>query len=622
MSLDRRGFMAGLGAGALAGATRSSGQVLRRPNILWISCEDISPHLGCYGDALARTPNLDRLATEGVRYTHAYTNAGVCAPSRSGIMSCCWPPSLGSNNMRCRALLPDFVQGFPTLLREAGYYTTNNVKTDYNFPVPKGAWDESSNKAHWKNRPEGQPFFAVFNYTVCHESGPRLRGEAYAKRSAALPAEHRRSPDEFDNLPPIYADTPESKLDWAQLYELITIMDGQAGARLKEIDEAGLADETIVIWWSDHGDGLPRAKRWLYETGTHVPMIARIPEAFRVNGQGEPGTVDDRMIAMLDLGPTTLNLAGVKVPEFMAGQPFLGPALPPAREYIYGARDRMDERYDLIRMVRDKQFRYLRNWEPWKPYDQWISYAEQGNILKELRRLHEAGQLNADQERLFAAHKPIEELYDAEADPFELHNLAGDPKHADTLARLRAELERWMLDIRDTGLLTEPELVARAPQAGSGWAILHEAGGEVLLQRLMTVADLAARGPEALPKLVEALDDPDAAVRYWAVTGIANQGRDAGQFRFAISQAATDEAPVVRIAAARAMVAMGDVASALAVIEPVLAANSEPVRLHAMLLLDDLGGAAAPLADTIREAAGRKPVDYPARVAQKIVAAL
>jgi len=617
--MDRRDFVARMSAATLAaGAGRATAQA-RRPNILWISCEDISPHLGCYADRLARTPNLDKLATEGVRYTHAYTNAGVCAPSRSGMMSCCWPPSLGSNNMRCRATLPPFVEGYPTLLREAGYYCTNNSKTDYNFPVPKGAWDESSGQAHWKNRAAGQPFFAVFNDTVCHESGPRLRGEAYQKRVARLKPDQRRDPAEFDNLPPIYANTPESMLDWKQLYELITAMDIRAGQLLKEIDDAGLADETIVFFWSDHGNGLPRAKRWLYETGTHVPLIVRIPEALRVDGQGVPGAVDDRMLAMLDLGPTVLNLAGVAVPEFMAGQPFLGPNLKPAREYIFGARDRMDERYDLIRAVRDKQYRYIRNYEPWKPYDQRINYAEQGNILKELRRLHEAGQLNADQERFFAAHKPIEELYDAEADPFELHNLADDPKHQATLNRLRGVLSAWMLDIRDTGLLTEPELMARTKQAGSGWDILHNPEGEELLKRLMVAADLAARGPAALPKLLPSLKDADAAVRYWAVTGIANLGRDAANFRKEIDHATGDEAAVVRIAAARALVAAGDVPAALAILGRELKDGAEAVRLHAILLLEDLGETARPMLDTVREHAGRKPVDYAVRAAQQVL---
>jgi len=557
-----------------------------------------------------------------VRYTGAYTNAGVCAPSRSGIMSGCWPPSLGSNNMRCRATLPPFVQGFPTLLREAGYYCTNNSKTDYNFPVPKAAWDESSGRAHWRNRAPGQPFFAVFNDTVCHESGPRLRGAAYQQRAARLKPADRRDPAEFDNLPPIYADTPESRRDWAQLYELITAMDIRAGQLLKELDDAGLADSTIVFFWSDHGDGFPRAKRWLYETGTHVPLIVRIPEALRLDGQAVPGSVDGRLLAMLDLGPTVLNLAGIDVPEFMAGQPFLGPDLPPAREYVFGARDRMDERYDLIRAVRDKRFRYLRNWEPWKPYDQTIGYAEQGNILKELRRLHQAGQLNADQSRFFAAQKPVEELYDVDADPFELRNLADDPAHQGTLARLRGVLEAWMLDIRDTGLLTEPELMARTRQAGSGWEILHNPAGEQLLKRLMLAADLAARGPSAVAKLLPSLRDPDPAVRYWALIGLANLGRDAANFRKELDRATGDEAAVVRLAAARALVSAADVPAALGILERELNNGAEAVRLHAMLLLEDLGEAARPLLATIREQAAKQPVDYAVRAAQQVLANL
>ncbi|MHC5058364.1 MAG: sulfatase family protein, partial [Planctomycetota bacterium] len=318
----------------------------KRPNILWISCEDISPHLGCYGDRFAKTPNLDQLASEGIRYTRAYTVAGVCAPSRSGIITGMYPSTLGSQHMRCKATLPDFVRGFPEYLRKAGYYTTNCSKTDYNAKIPSGLWDESSRKAHWKKRPKGKPFFAVFNHTGTHESTMR----ALTPPRGLKPGE-KQDPAALD-LPPHYPDTPNSRQNLARAYETTTVLDHLVAGWLKELDDAGLADDTIVFFWSDHGDGLPRGKRWLYETGTHVPLIVRIPEKFRAAGQGVPGTVDERLVNFIDLGPTVLNRAGVDVPKHMQGRAFLGADLPPAHEYIFGARCRIDERYDIIRTAR------------------------------------------------------------------------------------------------------------------------------------------------------------------------------------------------------------------------------------------------------------------------------
>jgi len=218
-----------------------------RPNILWISCEDISPQLGCYGDPHARTPVLDALASRGVRYTNAYTVAGVCAPSRSGIITGMYPSALGTGYMRCRAQLPPFVKCFSEYLREAGYYCTNNAKTDYQFVHPPSAWDDCSRTGHWRNRAPGQPFFSVFNLEITHESQYRTRGEEYAEKSARLKPADRQDPDALTTLPPYFADAPETRRDWAQYYELITVMDYRAGDLLAQLEEEGLADDTIVF---------------------------------------------------------------------------------------------------------------------------------------------------------------------------------------------------------------------------------------------------------------------------------------------------------------------------------------------------------------------------------------
>jgi arylsulfatase A-like enzyme len=604
MGVTRRDALKTVGAGLIAGALgswdRLSAQEVDRvrPNILWISCEDISPHLGCYGDPSARTPTLDQLAREGVRYTRAFTVAGVCAPSRSGIITAMYPSSLGSQFMRCQVKLPDHVKCFTEYLRPAGYYCSNNSKTDYNFKHPPSAWDESSNQAHWRKRAQGQPFFSVFNSTVTHESQYRPRGDEYAKKIARLKPEDRQDPARL-SLPPYYPDTPEARQDWAQYYELITVMDYRAGDVLRQLEEDGLADDTIVFYWSDHGVGLPRAKRWLYDSGTHVPLIVRIPEKLRVAGQAEPESVDDRLICLIDLGPTVLNLAGVPVPEHMQGQPFLGPSLPPERRYIFGVRDRIDEREDMVRTARDRRFRYVRNLKPHFPYFTHVSYAESTPTMKDLRRLHAAGKLSPAAEQFMAGHRPTEELYDTESDPHEVHNLAGLPAHEGRLERLREALLDWMAETKDTGVLPEAELADREKQYGSRYAILRQPQSEDLVQRAVAVIELGDRGPEAALALIEKLADPEPVIRYWAATALGNVAKGNAAAIESLTRALEDDAASVRIAAARGLCSMGRDREALPVLIAELKNANEYVRLAAVTVLDDLGERARPALDAI-----------------------
>jgi len=592
-----------------------------RPNFLWISCEDTGPHLGCYGDPHARTPTLDRLAAEGVRFTRAFTVAGVCAPSRSGIITGLYPTTLGSQHMRCRATLPDGVKCFPEVLREAGYYCTNNSKTDYNFPVPKGAWDASSGEAHWRGRKAGQPFFAVFNFTTTHEGQIRASASAHAKNTSRLTADQRQDPARLTTLPPFLPDTPAARRDWAQYYECVTAMDYQAADVLKQLAEDGLLENTIVFFWGDHGVGLPRCKRWLYDSGTHVPLLVRLPEKFRSPGQGAPGSVCEDLVSMLDLGPTLLNLAGLKVPPIMQGRPVLGPGLPPPREYVFGARDRMDERYDVIRAVRDRRYRYVRNYEPFKPYYQYMNTPEGGPTMQELRRLGAAGGLSPAAALFLAPSKPAEELYDLQADPHEICNLAASPDHRAVLDRLRAVHEQWMLQTRDLGLIPEPDMEERAVRLGSEYAILRQDGGEALLARLREVAALAAGAPGALPRLVETLADADPAVRYWAAIGLGNLGEAAAPAADRLAAVLQDASAVVRVAAARALARLGREADGAAALARELAGPAEWVRLHAALALDELGPKARP-AEAALEAALKDANKYVARVANHALNAL
>ena len=592
-----------------------------RPNILWLSAEDINAHFGCYGDPNAITPNLDQLAREGVRYTNAYTAAGVCAPCRSTIITGMYQTSIGTMHMRSSAVLPDSIKPFPIYLKNSGYYCTNNSKTDYQFKTPKETWDESSGKAHWKKRKESnKPFFAVFNFTGCHESG--IAGDAkYKSVTKGLSPGERQDPAKLKTLPPYYPDTPRVREDWKRNYELITAMDAWVGNHITALKEAGEYENTIIVYWSDHGVGLPRAKRWLYDSGTRIPLIVRIPEKFRTSGQGKPGTVDEQLISSLDFGNTALNLAGLPAPPLTQGRAFLGENLSPQRDYIFGARDRMDERYDIIRSVRDKRYRYIRNYEPLKPYFQYMNTPEKGATMKELRRVAKTGKMPAAMKLFMADRKPVEEFYDLQNDPHEINNLATDPKYKEQLEKLRKVHKRWIKETRDLGLIPEPEMVLREKQAGSRYDILAKTDDKTLPERLGRMAALASEGTQALPELLKGLQDKDAAVRYWAATGIGNIGRLSDEAtRACLNILEKETSTVVRIAAGRALLRMKtEEKKALSELSKSLESPEEWSRLHAAIALDEADEQARPVLTSLKEALKNQPNKYIIRVANKAV---
>ena len=592
-------------------------QTPARPNILWISTEDISAHIGCYGDPHAITPNIDRLAREGVRYTNAYVVAGVCAPCRSSIITGLFPTAIGTHHMRCRAELPTNIRCFSEYLRKAGYYCTNNSKTDYQFKHPASSWDTSGGKAHWRNRPEkDQPFFAVFNFTTTHES--RIASdERYQAATASLTTDQFTDTAAIKTLPPYYPDTPVTRKDWARNYDLIRSMDQQAGKLLEQLEEDGLADSTIVFFWSDHGVGLPRAKRWLYDSGMHGPLVVRIPSLFRTEKQGQPGSVTDELVSLIDLAPTMLNLAHLPLPPYFQGRAFLGSSLTPERQYVYGARDRMDERYDIIRAVRDKQFKYLRNYEPFKPYYQYMNTPEKGATMRELRREHAAGRLPEAARLFMADSKPPEELYDTVADPHELKNLANDPEYRTVLERMRAAHLDWVADTRDVGLIPEPEIIVREQALGSRYAILRQEGAENLVRQLRRVANLGLSGKDGLDDLKQALSSPDAAVRYWALIGLGNLGLEAAPLANLIAVHLEDSSASARIAAARALARMDQPARALEVLSRELASSEEWVRLNAAIVLDEMDEQARPAVMALKEALKDRQNKYVVRVANR-----
>ncbi len=440
-----------------------------QPNIVWITCEDLSPRLGCYGDKTVPTPNIDRLAAEGTRYRHAFATGGVCAPARHALITGMYPTATMAMHMRTgshssaskaiknpalrkkalsrplyEAVPPKDVRCFTEHLRAAGYYCTNNSKQDYQFKAPPTAWDDSSRKAHWRNRPDKmKPFFSVFNLTVTHESG--VFGDG-------------RSPQVVDPadvpVPPYYPDTPTVRRDLAKHYDNIASLDKQVGRIMRELKEDALLEQTIVFFFSDHGDGLPRCKRWVYDSGTRVPLIVRQPDT------RDGGSVTDRLVSFVDFAPTVLSLAHVDVPEHVQGTAFLGDQAGEPRRYAFMHRDRMDDlNLDTIRSVRDKRYRYVRNFQTDQPYVKPMAYRDRSAMMQELNRMVAAGTLGPEQWQLTARTKPREEVYDCVNDPHNIRNIAGDPKHRAKLKELSAALDGWLKLTSDPLDTPEAELL-------------------------------------------------------------------------------------------------------------------------------------------------------------------
>ena len=463
-----------------------------RPNILWLVTEDMGPYIPSFGDSTIITPNLSRLAKEGVVYPNLFSTSGVCAPSRAAITTGMYPSSFGANHMRTTsntqdtglpaygAVPPPEVRMISELLRMNGYYCSNNYKEDYQFKTPVTAWDESSPYAHWRNRDKDQPFFSIFNFTDTHESGlfepygfREIETRHYQsgnrnykwKNYGASHAQNRMaeedtpihlSKDTKFNIPPYLPDTEVVRRDMWKLYNNIAEMDRQVGAVLKQLEDDGLLENTIIFFYGDHGGPLPREKRLIYDTGLNTPMIVRFPNKLLA------GTVNDQLVSFIDFAPTLLSLTGINPPKYMQGQAFLGDyKAKKDRGYIHAAADRFDGFTDVIRAVRDKRYKYIRNYRPEQGYYLPVEYRERIPAMQELLRLRKEGKLDSIQAQWFRSSKDAEELFDCVADPFELHNLAKDPKHAEKLNELRTEMDRWLDAIGDEPNLPEKELIGK-----------------------------------------------------------------------------------------------------------------------------------------------------------------
>jgi uncharacterized sulfatase len=516
-----------------------------RPNILWLTCEDMGPHLGCYGDVYSTTPNLDAFAAKGMRYINANSNAPVCAPARTTIITGLYGPSIGAEHMRSTVPLPPQFRMFPVFLRDVGYYCTNNSKEDYNLAKQTTVWDVSSPKAHWKNRAAGQPFFAVFNHTITHES--QLRSEIDA---------HDRVHDSAKvRVPAYHPDTPEVRRDWARYYDRITMMDTQVGAKLRELADAGLDEDTIVFFYSDHGSGMPRNKRSACNSGLNVPMIVYFPPKWRhlAPAEYEADGTSDRLVSFVDLAPTVLSLAGVKPPSWMQGGAFAGKYQTDEPQFSYGYRGRMDERYDLVRSVRDKRYMYVRNYMPHRPQGQHCEYMFQTPTTRVWYDLFQQGKLNDAQVAFWRPKRP-EELYDLETDPDEVHNLCDSPENQSVLARLREAHRQWEARIKDIDLLSEWEMHDRS-KGSTPYDMGHDPQ-KYDFDAVFAAAEMASSLRAAdLPKLRNLLEQSDdSAARYWAAIGLLAQ-KEAGveAARDALVAALDDKSPIVRITAAEAL---------------------------------------------------------------------
>lgn len=521
------------------------------PNILWITSEDNGPQLGCYGDEYAVTPNLDALAERGLRYTRASSNAPVCAPARTTVISGIFPPATGSEHMRSETSLPDAMKMFPVYLRELGYYCTNASKEDYNLVKTGQVWDESSRKAHWKNRKDGQPFFAVFNETISHES--KIRNKMDDALRIHDPAKAR--------IPAYHPDTPEVRRDWGQYYDRITQMDASLGERLQEIADAGLADNTIVIYWGDHGSGMPRSKRWPYNSGLQVPFIAHFPAKWKdlAPDEYEVGGTSDRMVGFIDLAPTMLSLVGVEAKPWMQGHAFAGQFETESPEYSYGFRGRMDERIDLVRSVLGKRYVYIRQYMPHRIYGQYIDYMFQTPTTRIWHDMYEAGKLNEAQSH-FWEEKPAEELYDLETDPDEVNNLVDSADHKDVLVKMRKAHQDWEKEIRDVGFLPEAEVHARS-EGSTPYEMGHDPA-KYDFDSVFAAAQLASSKKAGdIPAILELLKSEDAGVRYWGATGLLihkEAGFKAGHE--VLHAALGDECASVAIVAAESLGRFGNAA--------------------------------------------------------------
>ncbi len=572
----------------LSGATYMvSAQPEARPNILWLTSEDNSVDwVGCYGNPRAQTPNIDRLAAEGFQYMHCYANAPVCAPSRSTWITGMLAISNGTHPMRSRNAVPhDRIKYYPDYLQENGYYTGNDNKTDYNIGGrdDSDCWDNQG-KVDWEALKQKQPFFQIYNSYTSHES--RAQGDV----------ENTLHDPKNTQLRAYHPDLPDIRKNYAKYHDAMTRMDAEMGQWLQTLEEQGLADNTIVIYCSDHGGVLPRSKRYLFQNGLHCPLIIRIPEKYKHLWPAEKtGSKIDRLVSFVDMPQTWLSITGSKVPGHMQGHTFLGAATEPEQEFHFAFRGRMDERLDNARAVCDKRFLYIRNYMPYAPWMQHLQYLWKMKAAQAWDAHVKAGKTSEVQARFFAPKGWTEELYDMQQDPDNVNNLVENPEYAEITSRMRTTLRAWQEQIHDTGLLPESEMVKRAADHN---LTIHDMVRDPTLYNLpalLDAADLALeKNPENLPPFVNLLKSPDCGLRYWGIVGCFLLNHTEAGF-----QGLEDSSHEVRAMAAWLLVRNGHKKEGLDCLESLLKEKSY-ATLAVLNILDWMGDDASPLIPTVK----------------------
>ncbi len=537
------------------------------PNILWLVAEDSNVGwFGCYGNPEANTPNIDRLAAEGFRYTNVFASAPVCTAQRSAWITGMESLSTGTHPMRSRNPIPhDLIRYYPDYLNEAGYFTANHTKTDYNIGgrPDTDCWDSDTARA-WEKRKPGQPFFQVINFNQSHES--RAQGDV---------TQTRHSPQDV-TLRKYHPDEQGIRQNYAKYYDAVQRMDAEVGKALAALEDAGLAEDTIVVFCSDHGGVMPRSKRFLFDSGIHTPLIIRAPEKFKsLWPASKPGMTVDRLVGFIDFPKTWLSLAGAEVPPLMQGHVFLGEHAEPEPEYVFSYRGRMDERLDNQRSVRDKRFVYIKNYMPYVPWGQRLDYMWKlvaTRTWEDAWVNHRTDQVTG---RFFET-KPVEELYDMQADPDNVVNLAEDPAHQARLQTMRSQLRQWQLAVHDTGLLPEAERVKRA--ANNKQTIYEMVRDPKLydLPAYLDAADLALAGQATnRSRLLALLNDPDSCLRYWGAVGLMVLGPADKPTQAQLREALEDPCTEVAVMAAWTLHNSGDKASAQQALSKLLTRDSD-----------------------------------------------
>jgi len=573
----------------------------------------MSPHWSCYGETTIRTPNIDRLAAEGARFTQAFVTAPVCSPSRSAMITGMYQTSIGAHHHRSswpgsQIHLPEHIRLLPEYFKQQGYYTVNGGpkttvyhkdlawkdkklgKTDYNFVWAPAVYDDND----WKNRPAGKPFFAQI----------QLRGGKHRKVAVPNPVDPANV-----KLPPYYPDHPVLREDWARYLNSVIHLDIQVGKILQRLDDEGIADNTVVILWTDHGISHARGKQFLYDEGIRVPLIIRWPGAIK------PGTLRDDLVSHIDIAATSLYMAGIPIPKYMQGRPLFGPRYQP-RDHIFAARDRCDETLDCIRCVRNKRYKYIRNFYPNRPHLQPNRYKDNKPIIKTMRKLFAEGKLGPLQARLFTCPRPTEELYDLRNDPQEINNLADLPEYGDILIRMRTKLTEWMSQTNDLGLIPEPQLEVLAKKYGTRYAVLTQKENKKLINDILEVIEFGKRA--GVGNLVTAMQDKRPSIRSWAARQLGNLGPEAKPAADVLTAALQDNSDGVRVASARALCKMGAERNGLPVLLRELKNANQIVRHYAALAFEDIGTKARPALGALKAARNDK-YEYVKRLANRLV---